>query len=136
MWRILVVGLFAAVGCSRQGSDDAARVVNRHEEKPVAGKTIRIVVHRKPFKFDGVDRIDILGAPLNEVQTPIPFTEKEVDEEQVPYDQSKHALDTGEPPDFIHRFKRPDGYFVDFLIKDNRIATLIESTKPYMKGRP
>jgi len=45
-------------------------------------------------------------------------------------------LDTGEAADFIHRFKRPDGYFVDFLIKDNRIAALIESTKPYMKGGP
>jgi hypothetical protein len=102
----------------------------------VAGKTIRVVVHRTPFKFDGVDRISILGAALNEVQTPIPFSEKAVDEEQMPYEASKHALDTGEAPDFIHRFKRPDGYFVDFLIKDNRIATLIESTKPYTKGRP
>ena len=102
----------------------------------MAEKTIRIVVHRKPFKFDGVDRISILGAPLNEVQSPIPFAEKEVDDEQVPYEQSKHAMDTGEAPDFIHRFKRPDGYFVDFLIKDNRIAALVESTKPYMKGRP
>lgn len=102
----------------------------------MAGKTIRVVVHRKAFKFDGVDRISILGAALNEVRTPIPFAEKEVDEEQVPYDPSKHALDTGDAPDFIHRFKRPDGYFVDFLIKDHRIATLIESARPYMKGRP
>jgi hypothetical protein len=136
MWRIVVVLLFAAIGCSRQGSDDASKAVNHQEEKPVGGKTIRVVVHRKPFKFDGVDRISILGVPLNEVESPIPFPEKEVDEEQVPYEQSKHGLDTGEAPDFIHRFKRPDGYFVDFLIKDNRIANLIESTRPYLKGRP
>jgi len=130
MWRILVVGLVAVAGCSRHGSDDTPK------EKPVAGKTIRVIVHRKPFKFDGIDHISILGAALNEVQTPIPFAEKEVDEEQVRYEPSKHALDTGEEPDFIHRFKRPDGYFVDFLIKENRIAMLIESTRPYMKGRP
>lgn len=100
----------------------------------MAGKTIRVVVHRNAFNFDGVDRISILGAALNEVKTPIPFVDLEVDEEVVPYEQAKHALGTGEPPDFIHRFKRPDGYFADFLIKDNRIATLIESTRPYMKG--
>ena len=136
MWRVLLVGLLAVAGCTRQSSEDASKAGSRQEEKAVPGKTIRVVVHRKPFKFDGVDRISILGAPLNEAQTPIPFAEKEVDEEQVPYEAAKHALDTGEAADFIHRFKRPDGYFVDFLIKDNRIAALIESTKPYMKGGP
>ena len=70
------------------------------------------------------------------MKSPIPFAEQEVDEIDLPYEQAKHALDTGEAPDFIHRFKRPDGYFVDFLIKDNQIATIVESTKPYMKGGP
>ena len=95
-----------------------------------------MVVHRRPFKFDGVDRLSILGVALDEVQTVIPFAENEVDVEQTPYDPSRHSLDGGEAPDLIHRFKRPDGFVVDFPIKDNRIATLIESTKPYMKGRP
>jgi hypothetical protein len=123
MWRILVFVVMMIAGCSSQDSEEA-------------GKTMRVIVHRQPFDFDGVDRISILGAKLNEVKTRIPFSEKEVDEQQLPYDESKHALETGEPPDFIHRFKRPDGYFVDFLIKDGRIAMVIESTRPYMKGRP
>ena len=95
-----------------------------------------MIVHRKPFKFDGVDRISILGADLNEVRSPIPFAEKEVDEQRIPFDEAKYTLDKGESPDFIHRFKRSDGYYVDFLVKDNRIVTLIESTKPYLDGRP
>lgn len=61
----------------------------------MGGKAIHVIVHRKPFKFDGIDRISILGAALDQVQTPIPFAEKEVDEEQVPYQQSTHALHTG-----------------------------------------
>src|SRR5262245_4989496 len=101
--RVVVILLFTAVGCSQQGSDDAPKDANRQEEKPVTGETIRVVVHRKPFKFDGVDRISILGAALNDVQTPIPFAEKEIEEEQIPYEAAKHALDTGEAPDFIHR---------------------------------
>src|SRR6266496_2789324 len=108
MWRVLVFALVAISGCSGQVSDQTPKATNRQVEKPVAGKTIRIIVHRKPFNFDGVDRISILRAALNELRTPIPFAEKEVDEEQVPYAESKHSLDTGEAPDFIHRFKRPD----------------------------
>jgi hypothetical protein len=99
-------------------------------------KKIRVIFHRETFNFDGVDRISILGAALNEVRSPIPFAEKEIDEIEVAYEPSKYALPNGEAPDFIHRFKRPDGYYVDFLIKDNHIATLVESTKPYMKDRP
>lgn len=136
MCRILIGALIAAVGCSRQGADDASKPVNSQDEKPMAGKTIRVVAHRKPFKYDRFDRISILGAALNEVQSRIPFAEKEVDEELVPCEQAKHGLDTDLAPDLIHRFKRPDGCFVDFLIKDSRISTLVESTKRSMKGRP
>lgn len=131
MWHITIVLLVAALGCSRPTSDDASNAHNRQGKKAISEKTIRILVHRNPFNFDGVDRISFLGSALNEVETPIPFAETEIDEIHVPYEQSKHELDTGEVPDFIHRFKRPDGYFVDFLIKDNRIETLIESTRPY-----
>lgn len=35
MWRILVIGLVVAVGCSRQGQDEAPKAGNRQEEKPV-----------------------------------------------------------------------------------------------------
>jgi hypothetical protein len=136
MWRIFVIGLISVTGCSQGSSDHAGWGDKQLEENQVVPKKIKILLHRKAFNFEGVDRISIVGASLDEVRSPIPFAEKEVDEIELEFDPAKHSLDTGEPPDFIHRFKRPDGYFVDFLIKNNRIATLIESTKPYMKGRP
>jgi hypothetical protein len=83
IWRILLLTLVARAGCSRQNSDPPSKAPNG-EEQQVGGKTIRVIVHRNPFKFDGVDRISILGSALNEVNTPIPFAEDDVDEEQVP----------------------------------------------------
>src|SRR5437588_8278313 len=99
MWRVFVFALAAAAGCSPQSSDQAPKASNG-EEYQVAGKTIRVIVHRKAFQFDGEDRISTLGGALNEVRTSTPFAEKDVDEEQLPYEKAKHALDTGEAPDF------------------------------------
>ena len=64
----------------------------------MTGKTIRLIVHRKTFNFQGVDRISILGATLNDVNSPIPFAEKEVDEVQMPYDKARRRLDGGDAP--------------------------------------
>jgi hypothetical protein len=94
-------------------------------------KTVHVILHRKPIDFKGVDRITLVGSSLDGLGTSIPFADLHVDELDIPYEAAKHDLNDGEVPDYIHRFKRLDGYFVDFLIKDKRIAMLVESTVPY-----
>jgi len=44
-----------------RNSDESPKATSREGEKQVAGMTVRVVVHRKPFNFDGVDRSSILG---------------------------------------------------------------------------
>jgi hypothetical protein len=86
----------------------------------MALKRIPVILHRKPFNFDGVNVLSVLDTSLSKVQSPIPFLEKDVEETEVPQEPDMETL-----PDFIHRFKRPDGHYVDFLIKANRIETVV-----------
>lgn len=132
MWRSFLTLLIAIIGCNRI-PDDTAKVVPQSSPVPSSTeKTVRVVLHTNPFNFDGVDRISIVGKPLKDIQSPIPFSRDDVKELDVAYVPAKHSLSTGQPPDYIIRFLRPDGFFVDFLISGDKVDSLIESTRPYL----
>ena len=136
MHRLVLGAVIALVGCGRPGGGPppkAGAPVPKDGERAVTDKgpkMIRVVLHRKAFNFTGVDRVSILGSELKNVKSPIPFHESDIEESAIPFDPSRFP--DGKPPDFIHRFKRPDGYFVDFHINDGRIDIVVESTRPYM----
>ena len=96
---------------------------------------IRLVHRTAPFNFTGIDRIGLVGLPVPGGGCPIPFGDAGAIERVIPFDPARHTLPGGARPDYIHRFTRHDGFFVDFLIKGGVIARLVESTRPYSGSR-
>jgi hypothetical protein len=92
---------------------------------------IRVVVHVSPFNFDGVDWISILEEPISTVKTKIPFNSGPTRISVETYDEKEHFTMDGRIPDMIHRFMRPNGVPLDFLIKEERIIQVNDNVKAY-----
>jgi hypothetical protein len=92
--------------------------------------TVRILTHVTPFDFRGIDRFGILEQPISEVAT-IPFKVGPIRESLEAYDSKRHFVMDGRIPDTIHRFARPNGVPLDFLIKNGRIIQVTDNTAAY-----
>jgi hypothetical protein len=69
---------------------------------------VRVVKHRKPFQFKGVDVISIAGRMKGEIQG-IPFSEEEVEVSDVIVSEEKYRTLNGVVPDEVHLFNPPGG---------------------------
>lgn len=104
---------------------EAPRLKKPKKEKEKPPAQLKIVEHPAPIDYRDPELNDMLGKPLAELEGPIPFAEKQVELKELAYDPAAYALDSGEPPDLVHRFRRGDGARIDFLIKGGRIATVL-----------
>ena len=95
-----------------------------------AGPTVRVVLHLEPFDFKGVDRITILDGPVTAAKK-IPFTTGPTRETIEPYDPKRHFTMDGRVPDTVHRFPRPKGPPLDFLIRDGLIIQVNDNVAAY-----
>ena len=69
---------------------------------------VRVVKHRKPFQFKGVDVISIGGRMKGEIQE-IPFSEEGVEVSDVTVSAEKYRTMNGIVPDEVHLFNPPGG---------------------------
>jgi hypothetical protein len=95
-----------------------------------AGPTVRVILHTEPFDFAGIDRISILDRPMTSAKK-IPLDLQPIRESNEPYDPKRHFTMDGRIPDTIHRFTRPVGPPLDFLIKDGVILQVTENAAAY-----
>ena len=95
-----------------------------------AGPTVRVVLHLEPLDFTGVDRITILDGPVAAARK-IPFMSGPTRESVEPYDPKRHFTMDGRVPDTVHRFTRPKGPPLDFLIMDGLIIQVNDNVAAY-----
>jgi hypothetical protein len=91
---------------------------------------VRVILHTDPFDFAGIDRISILDGPVTWAKK-IPFDLQATRESREPYDPKRHFTMDGRVPDVIHRFTRPAGPPLEFLIKDGVIVQVTDSAFAY-----
>jgi hypothetical protein len=93
-------------------------------------QSVRVVKHEEPFDFTGIDRISILEGPVS-AATRIPFSSVRTRTWIERYDAKRHFTMDGRVPDTIHRFIRPNGVPLDFLIRDGRIIQVNDNVAAY-----
>jgi hypothetical protein len=100
---------------------------------------IKLIFHPRPFKFTGVDAIEMLGQEITAMATTIPFMEATVENLSITVDREafelKHEIS---PPDEIHVFnvagRAGDIYCgYEFHFKDGVLQQLIAGIDPEIK---
>ncbi len=92
---------------------------------------VKLITHKKTFRFDGVDTFSILGKPLDQIRTKIPFTEPSVTISEISADDIQ--LDLFAPdefPDEIHEFTSPNGDLSSFYFKNRVLLRQTYQSKP------
>jgi len=100
--------------------------------KEQTGPIVRVVLHLDTFNDKGVDHISILERPVA-AATKVPFTTGPTRESIEPYDPKRHFTMDGRVPDTVHRFVRPNGVPLDFLIKDGIIIQCNDNVAGYRR---
>ena len=93
---------------------------------------LRVIHHLEPFDSTGIDCISILDAPIGSA-TRIPFNDSKVREWQERYDPKRHFTMDGRIPDTLHRFIRPSGVPLEFLVKDDKIIQMNDHVDEYRR---
>src|SRR5439155_2213050 len=66
-------------GCASRDSTARDKKESQMSNTAANQITVKFVKHTNPFNFKGVDTISIAGRRIEEMQTPIPFSEKGVE---------------------------------------------------------
>lgn len=102
------------------------------DKVPQVVPMVRVVLHSASFDFAGVDRISILDGPVAAAKK-IPFDLQPIRESREAYDPEGHLTMDGRVPDTIHRFTRPAGPPLEFLIKKGIIIQVTDSLAAYVE---
>src|SRR5437879_4031040 len=102
---------------------------NRWFSRPVP-TTVRVILHLNSFDFTGIDCISILDQPIS-TATKIPFGAGPTRESVEPYDPKRHFTMDGRIPDTLHRFIRPNGVPLDFLVRDGVLIQVNDNVAAY-----
>ena len=89
-----------------EAQSESAKKPPRHGGKPF---TIRRVKHLNPFSFKNVDFFSIVGTPLAEIETTIPFLEEAVEVTEVLVDPNNYPGIDKYVFDEVHVFTPPGG---------------------------
>ena len=82
--------------------------------------TVKFVKHTNPFNFKGVDTISIAGQRIEEMQTPIPFSEKAVEILHLTVDPEDYRTMSGVIPDVVHVSNAARGTDREFTAREFR----------------